>query len=529
MSTRGFVLLTLLTSLASVSTGAQEARTFPIERFRLSMDENGILGAESGSVAPHLQWSVGLWAGYADNPFVARDPLADDARVGSLVRRRVGSSVVASLGLFDLGELGLEIPVALYQSNTPIDGAAIPTQGLTFGGLGDVRVMPKFALLKAKRFGFDLALVPGFTVPSSTAEAYLGDTFLTFAPELLASTEFGRFRMVGNLGYRFRRETQVANLTVGNELFFHLAGAWRLNESLDRPLEAQLALAGATSGISPFQSIAQTPVELLAGANWRVLPQMALFAAAGGGVAAGFGSPDWRVLAGVRWTAGRPKPVVDTDGDGLLDPDDACPNEPGPVENKGCPDTDRDGDGIVDRLDACPDDAGPVENQGCPDSDRDGDGVVDRLDNCPDEFGPAENQGCPLLTKQMAAIAPTEIKILEAVHFEVDRWEIRPETRPVLDSVAQVLRNHDHLELVVVEGHTCSLGPASWNETLSKLRAQAVLQYLVAKGIDAARLRSEGLGASQPMESNDTLEGRAQNRRVIFRIERKGPSVPARR
>ena len=81
----------------------------------------------------------------------------------------------------------------------------------------------------------------------------------------------------------------------------------------------------------------------------------------------------------------------DTDGDGIPDADDACPNEKGTVEMKGCPD--KDGDGIADKDDACPNEKGPASAKGCPD--RDGDGIADKEDACPDGRGPAATKGCP--------------------------------------------------------------------------------------------------------------------------------------
>ncbi len=83
---------------------------------------------------------------------------------------------------------------------------------------------------------------------------------------------------------------------------------------------------------------------------------------------------------------------LDADGDGVLDSEDACPNEAGKVALLGCPD--KDNDGIADAEDECPNEKGPVGLNGCPDSD--GDGVVNNIDNCPTEPGPAENNGCPI-------------------------------------------------------------------------------------------------------------------------------------
>lgn len=86
------------------------------------------------------------------------------------------------------------------------------------------------------------------------------------------------------------------------------------------------------------------------------------------------------------------KGCPDTDGDGIIDSQDACPQEAGTESTQGCPD--KDGDGVPDKDDACPNAAGSPEQQGCPDTD--GDGVFDHLDQCPKQAGPASNQGCPL-------------------------------------------------------------------------------------------------------------------------------------
>jgi outer membrane protein OmpA-like peptidoglycan-associated protein len=83
----------------------------------------------------------------------------------------------------------------------------------------------------------------------------------------------------------------------------------------------------------------------------------------------------------------------DSDGDGLADHKDACPTQAGPVENQGCPDLDTDGDGVPNAQDDCPELPGPAALRGCPD--RDGDGVPDRLDRCPDDPGLTRVDGCP--------------------------------------------------------------------------------------------------------------------------------------
>ncbi|HEY6143978.1 MAG TPA: DUF5723 family protein [Flavobacterium sp.] len=89
------------------------------------------------------------------------------------------------------------------------------------------------------------------------------------------------------------------------------------------------------------------------------------------------------------------KKFKDTDEDGVLEKEDACPTEAGPVENKGCPWPDTDKDSVLDKDDKCPSVAGPVENAGCPWGDTDTDTVLDNVDACPSVAGPVENNGCP--------------------------------------------------------------------------------------------------------------------------------------
>jgi len=96
----------------------------------------------------------------------------------------------------------------------------------------------------------------------------------------------------------------------------------------------------------------------------------------------------------------KPKPPPDRDHDGVLDPDDRCPDVPGPKENAGCPlSKDSDGDGIPDDLDRCPnqpeDRDGFQDEDGCPEPDNDADGIVDAKDKCPNNPGPLETAGCP--------------------------------------------------------------------------------------------------------------------------------------
>ena len=218
----------------------------------------------------------------------------------------------------------------------------------------------------------------------------------------------------------------------------------------------------------------------------------------------------------------------DRDGDGLLDEKDACPDVPGPVENKGCPLKDRDRDGILDDQDKCPDDPedkdGYQDEDGCPDPDNDGDGILDKVDQCPDlpetKNGYKDDDGCPDINPDLVVVNRDlgKIEIKQKVYFDTGKATIQDRSFPLLDEVAQVLARNPQLTKVVVEGHTDSTGSARLNTKLSADRAKAVAAYLVGKGTDAARLDSKGFGSSRPVGDNQTAAGRDSNRRVEFTI-----------
>lgn len=101
--------------------------------------------------------------------------------------------------------------------------------------------------------------------------------------------------------------------------------------------------------------------------------------------------------------------------------------------------------------------------------------------------------------------------------FEFDKWVIRESVVPELDQWADYLRNNPQVTAEIY-GHADSIGPSDYNMNLSKKRAQAVVNYLNAKGVTADRLTAKGFGESQPAAPNSTSEGRQKNRRVELKL-----------
>jgi len=109
--------------------------------------------------------------------------------------------------------------------------------------------------------------------------------------------------------------------------------------------------------------------------------------------------------------------------------------------------------------------------------------------------------------------APKKIETLTGPQFDFGKATLRPTGKAALDHVLQVMHDDPRLH-VSAEGHTDSVGSRAYNMRLSERRAQAVKEYLVRNGIDASRIDVRGLGEADPVASNDTADGRAQNRRV---------------
>ena len=537
----GAIALVTLTAAPASAQIAGSPQTFTVERFRLATDGEGLINVEWADVLPRGSWNLAAWVGYANDPLVVYDKTTNE-RVESLVHHRLGGSIQGAVSVTKYLQLGLEVPLIFDQTNQGIETLPAPDSPK----FGDIRFLPKLVLRKGGGVGHDrvsVAVMLGITVPSGGSSGYAGDDNLTFQPELLVSRPIGAVRLSGSIGYYLRKETQVANLDVDDELNVRLGVGYRFADRTSgwhAPLELDATFYAATPAKSPFSHINTDPHEVDIGAGYKVHRDVTVYGLGGMGIGAGFGAPDWRILAGVRYAhtppappkviPPKPEPVIvpvvvpvkedpDSDGDGLKDSVDKCPNEPedkdGFQDEDGCPDPDNDADGTPDVTDKCPLVPGPVDNAGCPDPDRDGDGVVDRLDNCPDEKGTPENAGCP--TKQLVKITDTKLEILESVYFKLDKAVIEPRSFALLDNVAQVLGSHEKL-VIQVEGHTDSQGKPAYNKDLSQRRAQAVVDYLAKKGVDKARLKPVGYGQDNPVADNKTAAGRAQNRRVVFLI-----------
>ncbi len=252
-------------------------------------------------------------------------------------------------------------------------------------------------------------------------------------------------------------------------------------------------------------------------------------------------------------------PDGDNDGDGVMDGMDRCEDEPedkdGYKDRDGCPDPDNDADGLRDTIDDCPDEAEDRDDfedrDGCPEPDNDQDGLLDARDKCPDEAedkdGYADKDGCPDPDNDGDGFAdvddtchdepetvngfqdadgcpddiPKEVKrftgVIAGITFETNRDVIRPTSEFTLQDALSVLEGYPDVRLEV-SGHTDDVGDDAFNLDLSQRRADAVVRWFTDHGIATSRLRGVGFGETRPLADNGTDAGRAENRRVEFRL-----------
>lgn len=239
------------------------------------------------------------------------------------------------------------------------------------------------------------------------------------------------------------------------------------------------------------------------------------------------------------------KKEKDADADGIPDSVDRCPNTKKglQVDQFGCEVLDRDLDGVVDSLDHCPGEAhesqGRVDIFGCP-LDQDADGIPDIRDSCPngmiggivDEFGcgvDSDADGIPdgldLCPETLPGI---EVDDRGCVNLDLfnrpmilhpdylsGSFEIDPRTKERLKRLSGLLVMAPSIR-VDIYSYTDDIGQDEANRQLSERRARRAHDYLVSLGIAAARIRTFGRGESNFVASNETAEGRAQNRRLEF-------------
>jgi OOP family OmpA-OmpF porin len=570
----GGVVVTAAAVMGTTSAHAQTSPGLALDRFEPAPAGDRMFGVPSpytaGDLTPHFMALLD----YAHDPLVLKvEPAGTNA--GSVVQSQMYLNLDAGLALWKRIYVDVDVPIAVYQAgNNPTGQTGGTFSSPSSAQFGDLRVGARLTLFGKYHDPFQIALGGYVWLPTANSNSFVGTGEVRGLPQLILGGDISE-RVVWSAAAgpeiqgasTYGASAGNPGIEQGTELRWGAGIAVLLLES------RHLQIGPEASGDVVFRDIQThtTNAELLLGIKYRFLRFMQIGAAGGPGLTSGIGTPDFRAVASIAFTPEQtldrdgdgipdaqdacpdvpgvadpdpekngcpppPPPPPDRDHDGILDVDDACPDVPGVADpdpkKNGCPPPppDRDHDGIPDAQDACPDVPGvanpdPAKN-GCPPPppDRDGDGIPDAQDACPDEKGPSnpdpKKNGCPIVH-----VTDKEVVILEQVQFDTGKATIKAVSSDLLDAVASVLTSHPELLRLEVQGHTDSKGSRALNRHLSQARADAVMAALVKRGVNKNRMIAKGYGPDQPIASNDTDEGRQQNRRVQFSILEKQPKA----
>jgi uncharacterized protein (TIGR03382 family) len=509
----------------------------------------------------------------------ATDPLViegfDDARSSAVRNALVERSTLFQLGaayaFLDRFEAGVRIP--LYsQSGQANGGLAIPP--VSGRATGNLTLHVKARLIQVAG-GLTLGASGLVVVPTASEGKFTGSDKLggrllvlgSFTPAALAS----RLTISVNAGAILRGTSEYANIVQKSGVAWGGGASFRVA----RRVWATAEVFGETTPSGQRQQtadqmtslVALSPSEWLAGVRIQATRQLAIGLAGGRGVTDAIGTPNARGVLSLSFAPGASAAASrhaeaqvddrDSDGDGIVDSLDKCPNEPEDKDmfedSDGCPDPDNDGDGVPDALDKCPldpeDKDGFQDDDGCPDKDNDGDGIPDKLDKCPNEpedkdgfedldgcpdldndhdgipddadkcpnepetiNGIADNDGCPDKGDTTIVMSPDRIETLDPIQFT----GLKPAhaSIPLLAQVGATLRAHPEIVRLRITVHVQPTGDATADQTRSERRAQALRDWLLQWGVAPARLEVRGFGGSKPLVPPDQRGASKINDRV---------------
>jgi len=380
------------------------AQPFDSQQLRLVPNQqDNYFGLHSARVLPSGGWEAGLTLNYANDPLVLID--SDGERAGSIVSDQLVGDVLFAVGLFDVLELGLDVPLVLVQR-----GDGVPSDSTVEGadssvGLGDLHGMVKLQLwnrdTESSPGGTAFALVVDAQFPTGSESEFSGEG-LRLEPRAVLDYAFPRsLRLTAQAGYLIRPKAELLGAEVDDALTFGLGA----DLPLDRAQHWHV-IAEADAEVSVLASsidAEEVPVELLLGGRYYTGSGLMLEAGGGFGLNVGVGTPDYRLILGATYRSADDDP----DGDGIKGDADRCPEDPEDRDSfedeDGCPELDNDRDTIVDTSDRCPlvpeDRDGYEDADGCADPDNDGDKILDGDDGCPlepeDADGFEDENGCP--------------------------------------------------------------------------------------------------------------------------------------
>ena len=496
-------------------------RGFALDRFLPSAAGSDWFAGDSLRIEGQLLPVFGISAAYDVDPLVLYN--SDGSRRAAPVKGQLFLRAGGSVSLWERYRISVDLPVSPYQSGESAVFNGNSIAGPQSGGVGDLSVALDARILGRYGEPFTLGAGVQLFLPTGSSDKFLGEGSVRAMPRVAAAGTASMFMYSAQVGVMVREQRQFAGVDRGTDLTFAAAAGVAV---LDRRLTVGPEVYGATgvgqwAGASAFK---QFPIEALLGAHYRITPEWRLGATGAVGVSQGLGTPAERALLSMDWSPrfAERQPVRST-----LEVVQAPPPPPPPPAPPAAPPVklpdpvaDQDGDHVPDDVAACAYIPGVATSDprtnGCPLAlaDADGDGIGDGADSCPNAAGPRSDDpalnGCP-----PRAVPPP---ITERIFFAAGVADLDPASIDVLGRLAATLKATPELKLSV-DGHSDDQGRSTFNNDLSRKRATAAIDWLIAHGAGAQQLQAHWFGAEHPAIPQHDAVSRKANRRVELRQE----------
>jgi large repetitive protein len=572
-----FVLLVAAVVLASATAYAEDG--YNAQLFWPSIFGGNFIAIEDANTLCPLGFGGGLFFNYADGPVQVL--VNDDPNLG-IVNQLFTADVLAAFGPFSFLSLGVDVPVHLFARGRDIKDVKTGANYSSLASettLGDIRAEMKLRILQQKLHWLGFAVAPYATFPTGDPGKFLGEGRVTGGGTGILEHDFKVFNIGLNGGYQYRGNSKLLANDVGDAWKI---GAGISKDfgglSLSAEYWATLLNAGAAKDVEPNPMEIIGTLRYKFGSNG---PR--LVAGGGGGLTEGLGCPAYRILGGVDYYYCKPEPtegrliIVVRDQDGkpikasvsvsgpkqwnFKSEDDPYKSDVAPGDYAASASRDGyDPDSakgavaigkttkleltlkkivlkttlaltITDKFTGEKLESIVVFDQGAKSEKT----IGAPKGEWTSAWEPGEYKAHATAKGYEHAFADIKVlagksneyniqlrKVIEKIgniYFDFDSDVIKQESYKVLDDVIAKINQLGKWNKIIIEGHCSFEGTDQYNMNLSKRRATSVKNFLVAKGIPADKLVTEGFGETKPIDTNDTEEGRSKNRRVEFVIE----------
>jgi outer membrane protein OmpA-like peptidoglycan-associated protein len=569
----GFVL-----SFVGVAAAADEDG-FNIELFRPAIFGGDFIAFDDADTLKQLGFGFAAYYSYGNSLFSWFEEIDDTEASWDFVSQLNTIHLSAAMGFFDWWNFGVYVPVHMLRYNEFEDGfppIRTKTEQSDSGVVvGDIAVKMKFGLLQQEKHWLGMALIPYVNFPTGDDEILIGEGRTTGGGELSLEHDFGPIDIGLNGGYLYRGENDLLDTTIADAITY---GAG-LSHTFDFGLGLGVEYTGRYYSVEETENLKNIAGEVTATVRYQFGKGPRLLAGGGPGGASGIGSPTYRMLAGIDYYW-EPDDITDGDLTVLTVDQDDKPISAG-IVIKSVGDAGKSGSSDGSWTVTLPAGAYSVEAslqgyQGdtaaatvVAGESKEVKLVLKKLakttltllvtDKCSGEklnavfkfstgntstatggkFSEVTKPGAYTVTAEVDGYEPKEasfnvvkgqetqgsfvllpkIKKTGKVFFASGSHKILSKSYSTLNDVVAQIKKVCQFDVVIVEGHTDAQGADAYNMKLSQRRAQAVVDYLVSKGISAGKLQAKPFGETNPVASNVTSAGREQNRRVEFVIK----------